>query len=461
MLEEFLYDMKSGFPDGCDTELRAQRSRNRSLSMLQGNLVGNSRSDSSGICARVRRGGMCGFSSIADISPAAAGAALGAAAENAVFMDSRLRRGKAMYVPLPSGRLNTAWEASDPEQKYYIDYIRALDSYIQHKYPDLASRGLYVRSECIEKVLAVSNGTDAHTQMQRSYIYVEMSAQTPAGITVEHMAILGGWGEFDKNFVDPADYYEKIDKAYSELMDKRNGIYPEAGSCTCVLGGDLSGMLAHEAVGHTVEADLVAGGSVAASRLGQRVASDLVTMIDFAHTVPGGMAPLPVYVDDEGVEATDDVLIKDGILVGYMNNRESAERYGMKPCGNARAFAYSDEPLIRMRNTAVMPGKSSLEDIIASVDNGYYFCNTGNGQADTTGEFMFGITMGYEIKHGRLGRAILDTTISGVAFEMLKTVDMVSDTLTWSSSGYCGKKQMMPVGMGGPALRCRVNIGGR
>ena len=114
-----------------------------------------------------------------------------------------------------------------------------------------------------------------------------------------------------------------------------------------------------------------------------------------------------------------------------------------------------------MRNTAVLPGKSKLEDIIASVDDGYMLCSTNNGQADMTGEFMFGVTMGYEIKKGKLGRAILDTTISGVAFEMLKTVDMVSDTVTWSSSGYCGKKQPMPVGLGGPALRCRVNIGGR
>lgn len=92
---------------------------------------------------------------------------------------------------------------------------------------------------------------------------------------------------------------------------------------------------------------------------------------------------------------------------------------------------------------------------------GYLLCDTNSGQADTTGEFMFGVTMGYEIKKGKLGRAILDTTISGVAFEMLKTVDMVSDEVVWASSGYCGKKQLMPVGLGGPALRCRVTIGGR
>ena len=110
---------------------------------------------------------------------------------------------------------------------------------------------------------------------------------------------------------------------------------------------------------------------------------------------------------------------------------------------------------------AALGGKDKLEDMIASVDDGYYFVQTGNGQADTTGEFMFGITMGYEIKKGKLGRAILDTTISGVAFEMLKTVDMMSDTLKLESSGYCGKKQPMPVGLGGPDMRCKVMIGGR
>ena len=144
-----------------------------------------------------------------------------------------------------------------------------------------------------------------------------------------------------------------------------------------------------------------------------------------------------------------------------MNSRESAERFGMKPTGHARAWLFSDEPLIRMRNTAVLPGTDRLEDMIASVDDGYYLVNTNNGQADTTGEFMFGVSMGYEIKNGKLGRAILDTTITGVAFEMLKTVDMVSDHVTWESSGFCGKKQPMPVGLGGPDLRCKVTVGGR
>ena len=99
--------------------------------------------------------------------------------------------------------------------------------------------------------------------------------------------------------------------------------------------------------------------------------------------------------------------------------------------------------------------------MIASIDHGYYLMKPDNGEADSTSEFMFGIVQGYKITHGRLGKAIKDTTISGVAFDMLKTVRMVSDDMVWKCGGMCGKKQMIPVGMGGPAIKCQVNIGGK
>lgn len=114
-----------------------------------------------------------------------------------------------------------------------------------------------------------------------------------------------------------------------------------------------------------------------------------------------------------------------------------------------------------MRNTAILPGKSSLDEMIASIDDGYYLMNSGNGQADSTSEFTFGVTMGYEIKNGKLGKAIRDTTVSGVAFDMLKTVSMISKDMSWSCAGMCGKKQPIPVGMGGPAIKCKINIGGK
>ena len=165
-------------------------------------------------------------------------------------------------------------------------------------------------------------------------------------------------------------------------------------------------------------------------------------------------------MDDEGVESLDAVLIENGILKSFMHNKDSAQHFEMALTGNARAFSYTDEPLIRMRNTAILPGTDKLEDMIASIEDGYLLMRPTNGQADTTSEFMFGVQMGYEIKHGKLGHAITDTTISGVAFDMLKEVTMLSDDMEWSCSGMCGKKQPMPVGMGGPAVKTKVYIGG-
>ena len=113
-----------------------------------------------------------------------------------------------------------------------------------------------------------------------------------------------------------------------------------------------------------------------------------------------------------------------------------------------------------MRNTAILPGQSKLEAMIADVEDGYYLLQTGNGQADSTTEFMFGITLAYEIKNGKIGRAIKDTTVSGTAIDMLKTVDAVSDDMHWECNGYCGKKQPMVVSLGGPALRAKLHLGG-
>ena len=461
MLNDVLSARKSLFDSGAHTELRGQLNRSRRVVLLGGNVVQNSRSDISGISARVYRNGTYGFSSMAEYTPEAAEKVLLAATENAAFMDSHAGRGKGALPALARDRYQIGADIHDPAQKVYIDFTKALDAYIADKYPGLLSRTILATEDSMEKLLVTSDGMDSHSILPRSYCYVILSAQTPDGNPIELYKVFGGEGTFDLNFSDPAACYPQIDEVYEQLMQKREGIYADAGMKTVILGGMMTGMLSHEAVGHTVEADLVLGGSVAGHCLNKRVASEKVTLTDFAHTAFGERCPLPVFVDDEGTPAQNETLIKDGILTGYMNSRETAQHFGMEPRGNARAWLFSDEPLIRMRNTSVHPGTDKLEDMIASIDDGYYLIDSNNGQADTTGEFMFGVTLGYEIKNGKLGKALLDTTISGVAFEMLKTVDMVSDTVTWTSSGFCGKKQPMPVGMGGPALRCKVMIGGR
>ncbi len=460
MNADFIRSLRSAMPESGHAEVRAQESRASRVTILGGNLTNNTSTTTSGVCARVYRDGIYGFSSMAECTAEAAGKVLHAADENAAFLGRRAGREAPAIPVIPAQEISTEG-AVFPEQKVFTDFAKAVDAYVAQKYPDLSSRAIVATSDCMEKALLTNDGAYGHFTAPRAYLYVFLNSETKDGNPIELFHAFGGKGTFDKVLTDPAALNDGIDELYEHLMKKREGVYPEAGIKTVILGGMMTGMLAHEAVGHTVEADLVLGGSVAAHNLGKRVGSDLVSMVDLAHHYNGELCPLPVFLDDEGTPATDAPLIKDGILVGYMNSRESAQHFGMTPTGNARAWAFSDEPLIRMRNTAVLPGKDKLEDMIASVDDGYYFINSNNGQADTTGEFMFGVTTGYEIKHGKLGRALLDTTISGVAFEMLKTVDMVSDTMTWESSGFCGKKQPMPVGMGGPALRCKVNVGGR
>lgn len=460
MLRELLFPFRDSLPREGNTELRAQRNTSRGVSLLAGSLVGNVRSEASGVCARSRVGGRCGFASMAELDAAAAEKVLRAARDNADFLSRQLGAAGKPLPPLQPGELFRAGAWNDAGQKTYIDFLRALDAYVS-KLPHLSSRTLTVRADSREIALLNSDGVFASSATPRCYVYLNLCSETPGGSPVELFKALGGFGGFDAHFSDPALLFPEVDALHARLMEKREGVYARAGKKTCILGGELSGMLAHEAVGHTVEADLVMGGSVAGPNLGRTVASPLVSITDFAHTAFGAPVPLPVHVDEEGVIARDAPLIRDGVLVGYMHDRASAAHFGMEALGNARAYGFSDEPLIRMRNTAVHPGQDKLEDMIASVEDGYCLLETNNGQADSTGEFMFGVTMGYEIKGGKLGKAILDTTISGVAFEMLKTVDMVSGETAWSSSGYCGKKQMMPVGLGGSALRCQVMIGGR
>ena len=268
-------------------------------------------------------------------------------------------------------------------------------------------------------------------------------------------------GQLEDKFTEPSNIYADIDSMVEKLKQKADGAHADAGLKDVILDADLAGILAHEAIGHTTEADLVMCGAVAGDYIGKSVASPLVTLIDYANTYNSKTCPVPVYVDDEGTKSEDVVIIENGVLKKFMHNKDSARHFEADPTGNARAYEFSDEPLIRMRNTAFVPGRHSLDEMIASIDDGYYLVKTGNGQADSTSEFTFAITMGYKIKNGTLGRGIKDTTISGVAFDVLKTVDMISSDMVWSSGGMCGKKQWIPVGMGGPAIKCKVNIGGR
>jgi TldD protein len=443
------------------TELRMQENRTTSISVVDGTVMGNSQNAQSGVSARVWRAGAWGFSSSPELGPDAVRSVIRAATENARFLDTRLRRGAA---PLPAspGTYEADFATRKPRmsQREMIEFLREIDATIARSCPGLTSRTVRLAGLDMEKCLATSEGTRAYSMVPRSIIYVSLTTEAE-GTPVELYEAFGGRGQFEDVFDSPASLEPQIVELHAHLRKKADGVHAEAGIRDCVLDSRLAGVLAHEAVGHTTEADLVLGGSVAGDRLGAEVASPLVTMVDFAHTALGATCPVPVAIDDEGTTATDAVLIERGILKGFMHNRESAAHFSAAPTGNARASAFSDEPLVRMRNTAILPGTSTLDEMIGSIEDGYYLMRFNNGQADSTSEFMFGIVQGYEIRKGRIGRGIRDTTISGVAFDMLKTVSRISRDMSWSCSGTCGKKQGIPVGMGGPAIACKVAIGGR
>jgi len=443
------------------TEVRIQENRNTSITVLNGDVLSNNRSSESGISARVYKKGVWGFSSNPTISDETAQTVIKAATENALYLNDRVRKNKE---PLPGnpGQSEHDFSTKKPRlsQKQLITFLKDIDNYILQKYTDLSARTTLLRLLDMEKQFINSEDSHSLSIVPRSIIITSLSLLKD-NQPFELYEVFGGFGQFEDVFEKPDDLFKKIDKQYEHLKKKSEGVYAQAGIHECILGPDLAGILSHEAIGHTVEADIVIGGSIAINHLGKQVASPLITMTDFAHHALGELCPVPLFVDDEGTKAEDAVLIKDGILKTFMHNKESARHFGVQPTGNARAYQYSDEPIIRMRNTAITPGKDKLQDMISSIEDGYYLMQASNGQADSTSEFMFGIVKGYEIKNGKLVKGIKDTTISGIALDMLKSISMVSDDMNWSCGGMCGKKQLIPVGMGGPAVKCKVKIGGK
>lgn len=266
--------------------------------------------------------------------------------------------------------------------------------------------------------------------------------------------ISGGWELFQSK--SPEMMVDKVVSLAPRLLEAK---HPKGGRSTVVLKPDLVGLLCHEAFGHTVEADFVLTGSVAKDKLGTVVASDLVTMID-SGLEPSAAGWLPV--DEEGVKAQKTVIINDGILASYLHNRETASILDADPTGNARAWEFDVEPIIRMRNTYIEPSDWDPEEIIADTKEGFLLGGAGGGQADANAEFQFQVREAYLIKNGELGKLIRGVSMTGNAIDVLKTVDAVGKDLKLDmGSGFCGKGQPAKVDGGGGTLRCEVLVGGK
>ncbi|HVE94333.1 MAG TPA: TldD/PmbA family protein [Acidimicrobiales bacterium] len=444
------------------TELRLHNNHQSMITMVGGTLMANQALSVGGASARSYQDGAFGFASLPSLSNDAIPQVLGQAAANAELLQRRANRGDGDLPELGAGHgvfdHRTGAPALSSQQR--VDIVRSIDAYLRSAHPDILNIDVSLSTLGIEKALVNSVGASTYSYVPRTVVMVRLSFQASDGV-VEVYDTFGGFGEAQDHLQDVAALHPMLDNLYREVRDKAEGVYCEPGEHDVILDSAMAGILAHEAIGHTCEADIVLGGSIAGDHVGDVVASDKVTLVDFGARGPDGNGSIAIHVDDEGTPCKDVTIIENGVLKAFLHNKETARIMGEEPTGNARAFRFDDEPLVRMRNTAILPGTDKLEDMIGTIDRGYYFRRSTNGQADSTSEFMFGVGCGYEIVDGKLGRAVRDTTVAGVAFDMLKTITHVSDDMTWSKGGMCGKKQMIPVGMGGPAIKCRIGVGGR
>ncbi|HVZ14683.1 MAG TPA: metalloprotease TldD [Bauldia sp.] len=271
----------------------------------------------------------------------------------------------------------------------------------------------------------------------------------------------GGREGFER-FITADTWQFAVDEAVRQALVNLNAVPAPAGTFDVVLGPGWPGILLHEAVGHGLEGDFNRKKESAfAGLMGQRVAAPGVTVIDDG-TIASRRGSLTI--DDEGTPTQTTTLIEDGILVGYMQDRQNARLMGMKPTGNGRRQSYAHIPMPRMTNTIMLAGKDDPAEILKSLKNGIYAVSFGGGQVDiTSGKFVFSCTEAYKVENGVIGPAIKGAMLIGSGPESLKRVKMIgTDMMLDPGIGTCGKNgQGVPVGVGQPTLRIdQVTVGG-
>jgi len=316
---------------------------------------------------------------------------------------------------------------------FYLDSRQKVNIY--------ASDGVFTSDERKQVVLNMTVIGEEEGEMQTAY------------------ESIGGFYGFDY-FTD-----EKLEQFVKKVTNRLKGLFTakEApmGIKTVVLSSEAGGTMIHEAIGHGLEADLAMEGlSCYKGMIGEKIASDLISVVD-DKTIPHMRGTYAC--DDEGILSERTVLVENGILKNYLFDKFHAMKYGKKSTGNGRRESYRFKPIPRMSNTMILPGNANPEDIIASVDEGIFVVKMGGGQVDTVrGDFVFEITEGYIIEHGKIGDMIKNATMMGNGPNVLKEIDMVGNDLGFGI-GTCGKDgQGVPVSDAQPTLRIpKIVVGGK
>jgi len=348
----------------------------------------------------------------------------------------------------------------DPDKeslKYRAEILRRADDKAR-SFGDKIKQVLAVLMDKTREIMVINTlGETAEDTQKRVVFFVEVIASDGETLQRGYESLGGKKGFEIFNETPPEVIAEKAAKRALLMLKAKPA---PAGTFTVVMSSQAGGTMIHEAVGHGLEADLVQQGlSVYAGKLGEKVASELVTVIDDA-TLPYHNGSFTV--DDEGVPAQRKVLIKDGILVGYMYDRLRAMKDGVESTGNGRRQSYAHIPIVRMTNTFIDKGKDNPEDIIKDTKNGVLVVKMGGGEVNTvTGDFVFEVMEGYMIENGEITYPIRGATLIGNGPKALQDVDAVGNDLGWAI-GTCGKDgQGVPVTDAQPTIRIKkLTLGG-
>ena len=272
----------------------------------------------------------------------------------------------------------------------------------------------------------------------------------------------GGGGRVSYAYFSEAQVKKYASEAVRLALVNLSAQAAPAGIMPVVLGAGWPGILLHEAVGHGLEGDFNRKGTSAyAGKIGEKVASEHCTIVDDG-TIADCRGSLSV--DDEGEQSQNTILIENGILKGYMQDKHNAKLMGVTSTGNGRRESYAHLPMPRMTNTYMLSGKYEHEEIIASVEKGIYAANFSGGQVDiTSGKFVFSASEAYLIENGKITTAIKGMTLIGNGPDTMNQVSMVGNNLELDSGvGTCGKEgQNVPVGVGQPTLKIdKITVGG-
>ncbi len=455
-LEKVLGVLMSAQVDNAD--LYFQTSLAESWALEDGKVKDGSYSQEQGVGVRAMSGEKTGFAYSDDIDMTALVEAAGAAREIArAGQDGSKAILTRASVPGLYPTANPVLSWSDAEKIAYLQsletLIRDADKRVQEVTLSLAA----TQDICL---IAASDGTLAAdvrplVRLNASVIVAENGRR--------EQGYAGGGARHDLSYFLNDDTGKDIaNEAVRQALVQLDTIAAPAGSMPVVLGPGWPGVLLHEAVGHGLEGDFNRKGTSAFSgRIGEQVASSLCTVVDDG-TLPGRRGSLSI--DDEGTPSACNVLIENGVLCGYMQDKRNGRLSGVESTGNGRRESYAHLPMPRMTNTYMLAGESPPEEIIASVKKGLYAPNFGGGQVDiTSGKFVFSASEAYLIEDGRIGQPVKGATLIGNGPEAMQKISMVGNDLALDAGvGVCGKEgQSVPVGVGQPTLLLDdITVGG-